>query len=95
MIYGQVVEGDEIKSVRTGKWYEVTSTSTTDKLASIRMKDVGPLLIKPAAAELPPGTHRRGRTGKAVDLFVVAFSGQNIPSAPEIIPSKSESEEDQ
>lgn len=94
MIYGQVVEGDEIKSVKTGKWYEVTSTSTTETTARIRLKGVGPVLIKPIADELPAGTHRRGETGKAVDLFVVAFSGPNIPSAPETIPTKSESEEE-
>jgi hypothetical protein len=93
VIYGQIVEGDEIRSLN-GKWYEVTSTSTTDTQARIRMKGVASLLIKPAAATIPAGTHRRGETGKVVDLFVVAFSGQTIPSAPETIPAKSESEEE-
>jgi hypothetical protein len=95
VIYGQITESDELKSVKTGKWYEVLSTSTTETTARIRLKGVAKLLIKPIADEVPAGTHRRGQTGKAVDLFVVAFSGQNIPSAPETIPTKSESEEDQ
>lgn len=93
MIYGQVVESDELKSLKTGKWYEVTSTSTTETTARIRLKGVAKLLIKPIADEVPAGTHRRGQTGRAVDLFAVAFSGQNIPSAPETIPTKSESED--
>lgn len=94
MIYGQVVEGDELKHLKTGKWYEVTSTSTTETTARIRLKGIGPLFIKPIAEEVPPGRHRRGQTGKAVDLFVVAFSGQNIPSPPDVIPTKSESEDE-
>lgn len=95
MIWGQVVESDELKSLKTGKWYEVLSTSTTEGTARIRLKGVAKLLIKPIADEVPAGTHRRGQTGKAVDLFVVAFSGPNIPSAPADMPTKSESEEDQ
>ncbi len=94
MIYGLIAEGDELKSTKTGKWYEVLSTSTAATTARIRLKGIAKLLIKPIADEVPAGTHRRGRTGKAVDLFVVAFSGQNIPSAPETIPTKSESEEE-
>lgn len=77
MIWGQVCESDEIYSPRTRKWYEVTTVSTTDTQARIRLKGVGPLLVRPIRDEIPAGEHRRGATGKAFDVFVVAFSGQN------------------
>jgi hypothetical protein len=78
VIWGQVVEGDEIKSVKTGRWYAVSSTSTTATEARIRLVGVAKLLTRPVGDEVPADIHRRGPTGAAVDLFVVAFSGPNL-----------------
>jgi len=79
MIWGMVVEGDEIKSAKTGRWYAVSSTSTSRTDARIRLIGVAKTLIRPLRDEVPAGTHRRGPAGEAVDLFVVAFSGPNRP----------------
>lgn len=78
MIWGQVVEGDEILSVKTGRWYTVSSTSTSAAGARIRLTGVAKMLTRPVAEEVPAGTHRRGATGAAVDLFIVAFSGPTV-----------------
>lgn len=75
MIWGQVVESDEIHSAKTGRWYEVVSTSTTRTEARIHLAGIAKPLVKPVAETVPPEMIRRGATGKAVDLFVVAFSG--------------------
>jgi len=79
MIWGMVVEGDEIKSVKTGRWYAVSSTSTTPTDARVRLVGVAKMLIRPLRDEVPANIHRRGPTGDAVDMFVVAFSGPNRP----------------
>lgn len=75
MIWGQVVESDQLYSSRTRKWYEVSSTSTGNGQARIHLKGVPKPLVKPAAEEVPAEMVKRGGTGKVVDLFIVAFSG--------------------
>jgi hypothetical protein len=80
MIWGQVVESDEIHSSKTGKWYKVSSTSTTATEARIRLEGVTKPLIKPIGDTIPAGMHRRGKTGEVVDLFMVAFSGATRPA---------------
>lgn len=75
MIWGQVVESDQLYSAKTRKWYEVVSTSTTRTEARIRLAGISKPLIKPVSETVPPEMIRRGTTGKVVDLFVVAFSG--------------------
>lgn len=76
MIYGQLVEGDQLLSAKTGRWYEVTNVSTTTAEARIRLAGVGPLLIKPIKEEIPQDMVRRGKTGDAMDLFITIFSGE-------------------
>lgn len=75
MIWGQVVESDQLYSAKTQRWYQVLSTSTTRSEARIRLAGISKPLIKPVGETVPPEMIRRGETGKVVDLFVVAFSG--------------------
>jgi hypothetical protein len=96
--WGMVVEGDEIKSVKTGRWYAVQSTSTNRTEARIRLAGVAKMLTRPVSGEVPADIHRRGPTGAAVDLFVVAFSGPNLPvDVPDraVGPTLSERNEDE
>lgn len=76
MIWGQVCESDKIYSTRTKRWYEVTTVLTTPTEARIVLRDVPITLVRPLTGEIPDGEHRRGATGQAMDLIVVAFSGQ-------------------
>lgn len=76
MIYGQLCEGDRLLSLKTGKWYDVTSVSTTDMHARIRMAGVAKLLIKPIGETIPDSQVQRGATGDAMDLFITIFSGE-------------------
>lgn len=67
--WGQVVEGDEIYSPKTGRWYEVTRAvhaGGTEGKSLINAKGI-PRGLKPNSAD--PVKVRRGPTGNAVDMF--------------------------
>lgn len=79
--WSEVVEGDEIFSVKTRKWYEVTESGA---MPEGRWKIVAKGLPKPirpvAAGDV---TVRRGETGAVVDMFAsVLWSGPTLPSQP-------------
>jgi hypothetical protein len=80
--WDQVVEGDEIYSPKTRKWYPVTEAGAL--AASGRRKVVAKGLPQPIR---PMGVHdvliRRGATGQAVDMFAsVLWSMPTLPSLP-------------
>lgn len=67
--WGQVVEGDEIYSDKTKRWYEVTRavhSGGTEGKSLINAKGI-PRGLKPNSAD--PVKVRRGPTGNAVDMF--------------------------
>jgi len=72
----EVVEGDRIKSVKTGKFYEVDDTFKFGKEFKISVRtgpDNAVTITRPTEAE-PTAFVKRGQTGKAVDVFVEVFS---------------------
>jgi hypothetical protein len=71
--WGEVVAGDEVLSVKTGKWYEVgTTVRTTEGKAKIMIKgNPKPILRTPS----DPVRLKRGVEGDAVDIVEVLFSG--------------------
>lgn len=72
--WGQVAESDEVFSTNRNRWYEVESTKATRDGIVIKAKGVA----KPWPAQNPRKTVkvRRGATGEAVDMFIIAFSGE-------------------
>lgn len=79
--WGQVVEGDQIWSPKTRKWYPVIS-SARQRNGTMRIEAKGlPKSIKPPAAGSVKV--KRGATGKAVDMWNVVWSAKAIPSDPE------------
>lgn len=67
--WGQVVEGDQIYSDKTKRWYEVTRavhSGGTEGKSLINAKGI-PRGLKPNSAD--PVKVRRGPTGNAVDMF--------------------------
>lgn len=73
--WSAVVAGDELKSVKNGKFYPVLGTTKVRDGYAIRVQlEGGPRTItRPTPAE-PRAIVRRGETGKAVDVFVEVFS---------------------
>ena len=71
----EVVAGDQLRSVKTGKFFEVLGTTKVSGGYAIRVQlATGPKTItRPTAAE-PTATVIRGETGKVVDVFVEVFS---------------------
>jgi hypothetical protein len=78
LTWGQVVEGDEIYSDKTGRWYPVLRSVRLDN-GKMRINAKG--LAKPI--EPDPGKAvrvKRGETGAVVDMFAsVLWSQQNGP----------------
>jgi hypothetical protein len=75
LTWGQVVEGDEIYSAKTNRWYEVTAASHRPPASTINAKGI-PKALHPKSAD--PVRIRRGGTGLAVDMFAsVLWSGQS------------------
>jgi hypothetical protein len=74
LTWGQVVEGDEIYSSRTDKWYPVTAaTHQPPKASTVSAKGI-PRVLRPMPDQ--PVLVRRGATGEAVDVFAsVLWSG--------------------
>jgi hypothetical protein len=80
--WDQVVEGDEIYSAKTRRWYQVREAGA---LPEGRRKIVAaglPRPIRPMA--VGDVLVRRGQTGKAVDMFAgVLWSMPTMPAQPE------------
>lgn len=68
LTWGQVVEGDEIYSAKTGKWYAVTSAvrHIGAPTVLVRCQGMAKAIIKPLD---DPVKVRRGETGQAVDVI--------------------------
>lgn len=84
--WAEVVEGDEIYSARTGRWYEVIeSRRQTEERMAIMAKGL-PKILKPKAAD--PVRLKRGASGDAADVLVsVLISGpatmaRDLPEEP-------------
>jgi hypothetical protein len=76
--WGEVVEGDEILSVKTNRWYEV-SRSVTDGKGNIKVNIKG--APKPIIRPVGEMTKiRRGVSGEAVDILEVLWSAQTRPT---------------
>jgi hypothetical protein len=75
LTWGLLVSEDEMFSERTGKWFEILEVRRRGNDVTVRLKGGGkdvPQFTKPADT---PVRVRRSQMGKAVDMFVVAFSG--------------------
>ena len=80
--WGLVVEGDEIYSPKTQRWYEVTGSCSikgTDKV-KIFARGIARAFERVAREDV---TVRRGPTGKAVDVLALVFSAQTMPETRE------------
>jgi hypothetical protein len=81
--WGMIVEGDQIYSEVTKKWYPVTGSvsirGTTLIKVFVNGRQAGP--PKEAADKVRV---RRGPTGQAVDVIHLVFSGQTMPDIREI-----------
>jgi len=76
--WGLVVEGDEIYSDRTNRWYEVTGSVAIKGTDRVKIFARGvPKAFERNASD--PVTVRRGPTGAAVDVFQLVFSAQTMP----------------
>jgi hypothetical protein len=72
--WGLVVESDEIYSAKAGKWFEVAATVETRD--GIKVRAAGMAKFWPAQDPRKTVKVRRGATGSAVDILMVAFSGE-------------------
>lgn len=80
--WGLVVEGDEIYSAKTKKWYEVTGSVSIKDTGKVKIFARGiPKAFERTAAD--PVTVRRGPTGEAVDVIQLIFSAQTMPETGE------------
>lgn len=74
--WGEVTAGDEILSVKTQKWYEVSSSVTDDRSGKVKVHIKGS--PKPILRELTdPVRVKRGVLGDAADMFQLLWSGQS------------------
>lgn len=80
--WGLVVEGDEIFSDRTKRWYEVTGSVSIKGTHKVKIFARGiPKAFERDAGEAT--TVRRGPTGQAVDTIQLVFSAQTMPETRE------------
>lgn len=77
IIWGLVVEGDQIYSDRTKKWYPVTGSSAVKGTTKIKVFVNGRAIALQEAKDTV--RVRRGPTGDAVDVLQLIFSGQTMP----------------
>lgn len=71
-----VAEGDQLKSIKNGKFYPVTRTVALkggQVAVTIMLGEVPRTITRPTPAE-PMAIVRRGPTGAAVDVFVSVMS---------------------
>lgn len=69
----EVAEGDQLKSIKNGKFYPVTGSLKVKDGYAISVQGAPKPIVRPTAAE-PTATVRRGPTGSAVDTFTHVFS---------------------
>jgi hypothetical protein len=69
----EVAEGDELRSVKNGKFYKITRTLKVKGGYEITLEGVPKTITRPTIAE-PSATVRRGATGDAIDLLGHVFS---------------------
>jgi hypothetical protein len=71
----ELAEGDQLKSAKTGIFWEVISVHAMKDgyKIGIRLGGKRALITRPSPAE-PEAIVRRSRTGRAVDMFVNVFS---------------------
>lgn len=71
----EVTEGDLLKSVKNGKFYEVEYVLTLrdKKTRQIKLKGIEKRITRPNPEE-PSAFVKRGQAGAAVDMFVNVFS---------------------
>ena len=75
--WGEVVEGDQILSVKTNRWYEVTRTVANKGKVKLNIKGSA----KPIERErADPVKVRRGVTGEGMDILEVLWSAQTRPT---------------
>lgn len=72
MTWGEVITEDEVFSDKTGKWYEVVSTSRQGDRVALVIRGQKKI-AKPLAAD--PVKVRRGPSGQAADTIHVIMSG--------------------
>lgn len=68
-----LAEGDQLKSLKNGKFYEVERAMKMADGVHIRLAGIAREIVRPTPAE-PRATVRRGPTGKAVDVWVEVLS---------------------
>jgi hypothetical protein len=71
--WSSLVEGDQVKSVRNGKFYEVESTAKMMDGYHIKLTGIVKPIVRPTLAE-PQAVVRRGATGRAVDVWIEVLS---------------------
>jgi hypothetical protein len=70
----ELAEGDQLKSVKNGRFYEVTGVIALKDGHHITLAGVPKPIVRPAPAE-PRAFVKRGATGRAVDLFILSSGG--------------------
>lgn len=76
--WGLVVEGDEIWSPKTRKWYPVSGSVSIKGTDTVKVF-IGGRQAGPPKNAKDPVRVRRGPTGEAVDVIQLVFSGQTMP----------------
>lgn len=71
--WSSLVEGDQIKSVRNGKFYEVKSTIKMRDGYHIKLAGIAKPIVRPTPAH-PQAIVHRGETGRAVDVWADVLS---------------------
>jgi hypothetical protein len=75
--WGEVVEGDEILSPKTNRWYEITRTVTNKGRVKLNIKGSP----KPIERDRTDRVQvRRGVTGESMDILEVLWSAQTRPT---------------
>jgi hypothetical protein len=72
MTWGEVITEDEVFSSKTGKWYEIISTSRRGDRVALMIKGQKKI-VTPQASD--PVKVRRGPSGQAADTIHVIMSG--------------------
>lgn len=78
-VWGEVVEGDEILSAKTNRWYEVIRTVVNERDSTIKVS-IKNAPHKPIIRPIgDPVRVKRGVAGDAVDLFQLLWSDSYDP----------------
>jgi len=70
----ELAEGDQLKSVKNGRFYEVTGVVALKDGHHITLSGIPKPIVRPTPAE-PRAIVKRGATGRAVDLFILSSGG--------------------